>query len=90
MKHSCIRFFLDLHADGELELAPGRDIVPAERHNNSCLYFPPGVETKTGDVLKLTGVNAIVPHCNCLTAKAHGLSQAIADRYFWADIYRIR
>lgn len=82
--------FLDLHADGELTLAPGRDIVPAKRLTPPRLSFPPGVETKVGDVLKATGVDAIVQQCNCLTVKAHGLSQAIAGQYLWADPYRIR
>ena len=49
-----------------------------------------GLETKAGDVLKVTMVDAIVQQCNCLAVKAHGLSQAIADRYPWADPYRIR
>lgn len=39
MKHSRIRFFLDLHADGELAMAPGSDIVPAERLTTHHLYF---------------------------------------------------
>ena len=54
------------------------------------MYFPPGVDTKFGDVLKVTTVDAIVQQCNCLAVKAHGLSQPIADRYLWADPYRIR
>ena len=66
-----------MHDDGELALAPGRDIVPAERLTTPRLYFPPGVETKAGDVLKVTIVDAIVQQCNCLTVKAHGLNQAI-------------
>ena len=88
MTHTRRRFFL--HDDGELTLAPGRDIVPAERLTTSRLYFPLGVEPKVGDVLKVTTVDSIVQQCNCLALKAHGLSQAIADRYPWADPYRIR
>ena len=62
-----------------------RDIVPAERLTTPRLSFPAGVETKVDDVFKVTGVYAIVQECNCLTVKAHGLSQAIAGRYPWAD-----
>ena len=50
MKHSRIRFLLDLHADGELALAPERDIVPAERLTTHHLYFLPGVKRNAGDV----------------------------------------
>ena len=40
----------DLHVDGELALAPGRDIVPTERLKTPRLYFSLGVEMKAGDV----------------------------------------
>lgn len=76
MKHSRIRIFLDLHADGELALAPGRDIVSAERLTTHHLYFPPSVERNAGDVKKVTGVYAIVQQCNYLNVKAHGSVKA--------------
>ena len=43
------------------------------------------METKAGDVLKVTAIDAIVN-----SAKAQRLSQAIGDRYHWDDPYRIR
>jgi hypothetical protein len=32
----------------------------------------------------------IVQQCNCLTVKTHGLSQSIAERYPWANLYATR
>jgi hypothetical protein len=32
----------------------------------------------------------IVQQCNCLTVKPHGLSQSIAERYPWANLYATR
>ena len=43
-----------------------------------------------GDVLSLPWVDAIVQQCNCLTVKPHGLSQRIADRFPWANLYATR
>jgi len=43
-----------------------------------------------GDLVEQKGVDAIVHQVNCLTVKAHGLSQYIADCFPWADIYATR
>ena len=43
-----------------------------------------------GDLLKTKDVNCIVHQVNCLCIKAHGLSQQIADKFPWADIYSSR
>ena len=37
-----------------------------------------------------TKVKYIVQQCNCLTVRAHGLSQVIVDKYPWADPYGCR
>lgn len=42
---------------------------------------------REGDLLTVTDVDVICHQCNCLTVKSHGLSQAIAQRFAWADVY---
>lgn len=42
-----------------------------------------------GDLLE-SGEMYIAQQCNCVTLKAHGLSQSIKDKYPWADVYGSR
>lgn len=43
-----------------------------------------------GNLLSIRDVDIIVHQVNCLCVKAHGLSQKIALKYPWADIYATR
>ena len=40
-----------------------------------------------GDLLQLNNVDYIVHQTNCLCVRSHGLSQALAQTYPWADVY---
>ncbi len=46
------------------------------------------LEFKTGNLLEETGV--IVQQCNCVTVKAHGLSQSIKEAFPYADVHSQR
>ena len=43
-----------------------------------------------GDLLSIMDVDAICHQVNCLTVKPHGLSMKLAEKYPWADIYKLR
>ena len=53
-------------------------------------YKPPGVEIRVGDLTEWTAADAIVQQCNCLAVRCHGLSARLAEKYWWADVYRLR
>lgn len=44
---------------------------------------------KNEDILKAKE-EAILQQCNCLTVRAHGLAQTLADNWEWADVYSHR
>lgn len=48
------------------------------------------VRFRYGDLLTIDDVDLICHQVNCLTTKAHGLSQEIARKMPWADIYSTR
>ena len=51
----------------------------------------PALTHVTGDLLALTPpVDVILQQCNCVSRTAKGLSEAIARRYPYADVYRAR
>jgi hypothetical protein len=45
------------------------------------------VETRVGDVRDCPVEYTVGQQCNCLTTKPHGLSQSIAEKWPWADVY---
>lgn len=47
------------------------------------------INKKKGNLLNATE-KFIVQQCNCVTTTPHGLSKTIADRFPWADVYRMR
>lgn len=49
----------------------------------------PVVKVVKGDILE-ANEKYIGQQCNCVTVKSHGLSKSIADKYPWADVYRLR
>jgi O-acetyl-ADP-ribose deacetylase (regulator of RNase III) len=44
----------------------------------------------TGDLLDLPNIDCIVQQCNCVTVRAKGLAQKIAEKYPYADVYTKR
>ena len=49
-----------------------------------------GVKLVYGNLLKTKDVDVIVHHVNCLSIRAHGLSEQIAEHFPWADKYSTR
>lgn len=49
-----------------------------------------GVKFLYGNLLEIKTVDAIIHQVNCLCIKAHGLSQQIAEKFPWGDIYSKR
>lgn len=49
-----------------------------------------GVKFLYGNLLEIKDVDAIIHQVNCLCTKAHGLSQQIAEKFPWGDIYSKR
>lgn len=44
---------------------------------------------KIGDILECEE-EYLMQQCNCLTVKAHGLSQTLSDKWSWANVYTTR
>ena len=53
-------------------------------------YKPPGVEIRVEDLTEWTAADAIVQQCNCIAVRCNGLSVRLAEKYWWADVYRLR
>ena len=57
--------------------------------NKSCHFSAMILKSVVGDLLSAPEAY-IAQQCNCVTVRAHGLSQAIAVKYPWADVYKHR
>lgn len=58
-------------------------------HRDTHTHMPIVKIIQGGDLLRAPESH-IVQQCNCCTVRAHGLSESIAKKYPWADVYGMR